>query len=83
MTVYVDNCNIRWDGRCWFHLMSDEPGDEIHNFAVRLGLKRKWFQGDHYDITATKRLIALDKGAIPVNSEDSVVIRKGLRDKIQ
>jgi hypothetical protein len=35
------------------HLISDYSVDELHRFAVSIGLKRKWFQDHripHYDI---------------------------------
>jgi hypothetical protein len=47
MTVYVDNARIAARvGRhntTWSHLFADTQ-DELHAFADRLGLQRKWFQ---------------------------------------
>lgn len=47
MTVYVDDARIparigRYDTR-WSHLFADTQG-ELHAFAARLGLQRRWFQ---------------------------------------
>ena len=33
------------------HLVSDTSLEELHRFAQGIGLKREWFQGDHYDLT--------------------------------
>lgn len=47
MTVYVDNALIparvgRWESR-WSHLVADTR-EELHAFAAKLGLDRRWFQ---------------------------------------
>jgi hypothetical protein len=54
----------------WSHLMADSS-DELHLFAASLGLKPAWVQKpatvlEHYDVTAGKRALALQLGAIPV-----------------
>lgn len=54
--------------RAWCHMVSDTSVTELHEFAARIGLKRAWFQEDHYDLVATKRLLALQLGAQPVAS---------------
>ena len=79
MTVYVDDMAISKSGKLWFHLMSDEDGREIHVFAARLGLKRSWFQEDHYDIVEKKREHAIELGAIPVKPQKLVEIRRQKR----
>jgi hypothetical protein len=40
----------------WCHMFADEADcEELHIFAKKIGLKRQWFQGDHYDLVPTKR----------------------------
>jgi hypothetical protein len=71
MSVYVDKLRD-WGWRLGpsCHLISDcPPGDneELHAFAARLGLRRSWFQTGiepHYDLTASKRALAVRLGAI-------------------
>jgi len=76
ITVYVDrlrpcirNRNWRWPKACHLFVFP-EPGavDVLHAAARRIGLNRAWFQGDgtmpHYDLTAYKRLKALQDGAV-------------------
>ena len=81
MAVLVDPAIWRWRGDVWAHLASDLSYDELHAFAERLGLRRSWFQGDHYDIPAHVRERAISLGAEPVASRELVVRlrRAGLR----
>ena len=96
MTVYVDDASIaatvgRLTAR-WSHLIADDQ-DELHAFALRLGLRREWFQDPltktrgvrpapgsraaenwHYDVTAGKRLRAIQLGAVAVTWRELVEI---------
>lgn len=48
------------------HMIADTEA-ELHIMASKLGLKREWYQGDHYDVTKSKRLEAIVKhGAVAV-----------------
>lgn len=51
--------------------MFADDAKELHSFALKLGMKRDWFQPDirlpHYDITEKKRVIAVRIGAIEVD----------------
>lgn len=79
MAVYVDDARIRAQvGRLsatWCHMWADSE-EELHAFALRLGLRRQWFQGPprhflwHYDVTETKRRRAMTLGAIEVHAGD-------------
>lgn len=70
--ILVDAAIWRWRGRTWAHLVSDADYDELHAFAVQLGLQRAWFQGDHYDIPADVRDQAIALGATPVDARELV-----------
>lgn len=67
MSVYVDEAIHPWKNKMWAHLVADTL-DELHDFALKLGLKREWYQVSkgvgHYDITASKREAAIKLGAI-------------------
>ena len=41
-----------WEGweTTWSHLVSDVSIDELHEFAERVGLPRRLFDLDHYDV---------------------------------
>ncbi len=70
----------------WSHLFADSQ-DELHAFAARLGLRRSYFQPGrplggkpspfwHYDVTAGKRMRAIQLGAMPVGRRESVRIMR-------
>lgn len=59
------------------HLITDGPIAELHKFAARIGLKRRWFQKQssipHYDLTTEKkRQEALENGAELVSPQELV-----------
>jgi hypothetical protein len=70
--ILVDDALWLWRGRRWAHLVSDESYEELHEFAARLGLRREWFQGDHYDLPAATRIEAIALGALPVGGRELV-----------
>jgi hypothetical protein len=74
VTVLVDAAVWPWRGRRWAHHVTDESYDELHEFARRLGVPRRGFQGDHYDIPAEVRDLALELGAEPVDAR--VLVRR-------
>ena len=70
MAVLVDPAVWPWRGQLWSHLVSDVSYDELHQFAARLGVPRRAFQGDHYDIPASLREPALALGAQAVPARE-------------
>ena len=81
VTILVDPAMWPWRDRRWAHLVSDESYDELHAFAEQLGIPRRAFQGDHYDVPADYRDRAIELGATPVSSRELVrrLIDSGLR----
>ena len=73
MAILVDNAIWPWRDRLWAHLVSDESYDELHAFAERLGVPRRAFQGDHYDVPSEARLAAIELGATPVSGRELVL----------
>lgn len=73
MTILVDAAIWRWRGRRWAHLASDTSYEELHDFARRLGLRREWFQGDHYDIPEAVHERAILLGALEVPAGELVL----------
>ncbi len=58
-------------------MSTDGDIEELHKMADRLGLKRIWFQpGDgthpHYDLTSSKRALAIQFGAKPVSAMEAI-----------
>lgn len=72
MALLVDTAQWPWRGRLWCHLISDESLEELHAFADWIGVPRRGFQGDHYDIPEEMRQIAIREGARPVTGREIV-----------
>lgn len=87
MAVYVDDLRVAHSqepqarragarqGHRWCHMMADTE-QELLAFAERLGLKREWYQGDHFDLLPSRRSRAVALGAIEVSSRDLVALRR-------
>lgn len=86
MPVYVDSL-VDWGwnmhGRrvqsC--HMFTDNVDiEELHAFAVRIGMKREWFQrhviAPHYDLVKSRRDFAVHSGAIEVDRRRASAIWK-------
>lgn len=77
MTVYVDDMHATEMGRYgrlkMSHMISDTE-EELHAMADRIGVARRWFQGDHYDIAMTKRALAVQFGAVEVAMRDMALM---------
>lgn len=73
MTVYVDDMYLYPMGKFrrmkMSHMIADNE-DELHAMADRIGVARRWYQGDHYDICKSKRSLALKNGAIPITVKE-------------
>lgn len=84
MSVYVDPMTdhgkrIGRAGPEWCHLLADSES-ELHAFATRIGLRRAWFQGDHYDIGSGRiRALAIAHGAIELTGRAWLLKVKELR----
>lgn len=63
----------------WCHLAVDGSFAELHAFAARLGLRRAWFQGDHYDLPPHGRAAAVALGAEPVPTAELLLRMAGPR----
>jgi hypothetical protein len=72
VTVLVDAAIWSFEGRKWAHLVSDTSFEELHEFAAQLGIPRRAFQGDHYDVPTDYRDRAIALGAESVPSRELV-----------
>ncbi|MYQ44595.1 DUF4031 domain-containing protein [Streptomyces sp. SID4985] len=81
MTVYIDPPTWPGHGRMWSHLVSDESYDELHDFAAGLGVPRRAFERDHYDLPSHRYADAVAAGAVEVRSREIVrlLLAAGLR----
>jgi hypothetical protein len=71
VSVLIDSPVWPWRGRLWSHLVSDVSYEELHAFVAReLGIPRRAFQGDHYDIPQELYDVAVAAGAEPVGARE-------------
>jgi hypothetical protein len=90
MTVYVDN----WRQRAcvgsvdavWSHMFAGPYDDleELHDLAAKISLLRRWFQDkpwpkEHYDVTETRRQMAIRAGAVSITWEQGGQMRRDAR----
>ena len=80
MSVYVDNARNRFGRMVMCHMMAD-TAEELHAMAQRIGMRREWFQGDHYDVSLTRKEDARRRGAIEVTTRAMVAIRRRFRHR--
>lgn len=93
MTVYVDplaNWGWRLRGRtvpsC--HLFTDTLElDALHAVAEAIGMKRSWFQdkvtAPHYDLTPSRRLAAIQAGAVEIDRRGAAEIWRMRREFVE
>lgn len=72
MTVYIDPPAWPGHGLLWSHLISDLSYAELHVFAARLGVPRRAFERDHYDIPEHRYADMVLAGAVEVSSREVV-----------
>lgn len=79
MSVYVDKMKTKLGRMVMCHMMADTL-EELHAMAEKIGMKREWFQplsSPHYDVSLSRRKIAIENGAIECGPEKIVeLIRK-------
>jgi hypothetical protein len=63
----------------WCHMAADSGLDELHDFAARLGIPRRAFQRDHYDLPAHVRSHAVALGAEEVSTREFIERMAGAR----
>lgn len=73
MSVYVDDAKIPYGRMKMCHMLADTE-DELHRMADRIGVKRRWFQQQasvpHYDVSLSKRRLAVEAGAVELGRRD-------------
>lgn len=83
MTIYIDRPIWPGHGRVWSHLISSESVTELQDFADALGLPRRAFDRDHYDVPSERFEAVLEAGAVLASSRDLVryLYAAGLRPR--
>ena len=97
MTVYVDElktitpsgAQAKSHGNQWCHMMVGANDDlqELHNAALKIGLKRSYFQPmkrfPHYDLTPSKRALAVKHGAVEIHGREMAKTCKRIDNKVE
>lgn len=81
MTVYVDNARNRLGRMVMCHMVADTV-DELHEMAAQIGMLRTWFQPGswpHYDVSVSRRRVAVEAGASEVTQRELVRVIQRLR----
>lgn len=82
MAVYVDGEFNHFGRMRMCHLVADTEA-ELHAMAGKLGLKRRWYQGNastpHYDVAKGKRVLAVSLGVIEITRQQMYKIIKKIR----
>lgn len=65
MTVYIDDRRAPFDNTFMCRMISDNA-EELHNLARRIGIPRRFYGGDHYDVAWWRRQKAIDLGAVEI-----------------
>jgi predicted Ser/Thr protein kinase len=72
VAIYIDPPDWPGHGRLWSHLVSDVSYEELHDFAAGIGIPRRAFERDHYDVLAERYSSAVRAGARPATSREIV-----------
>jgi hypothetical protein len=62
MTVYVDTMRAPFRGMLMCHMIATSE-EELHAMAAAIGMQRKSYQRDHYDVSMEMKELAIQRGA--------------------
>lgn len=74
MAILIDTPAWPAHDTVWSHLVSDSSLDELHTFAARMGIPRRAFDLDHYDVPEARYAELVAGGALPVSNR--VLVRR-------
>ena len=70
--ILIDSPQWAAHGTVFAHLVSDSSYSELHDFAGRVGLPARAFDGDHYDVPAHRHAACVAAGAVLTPSGEVV-----------
>jgi hypothetical protein len=84
LSVYVDDMRAKFGRMVLCHMLADTD-EELHAMAARIGMKPEWHQKpgtikSHYDISLSKRKLAIYFGAVEINRSQVGQILKQRRE---
>jgi hypothetical protein len=86
MTVYVDDMRAPFGRMVMCHMLADSD-EELHAMAEKIGLSRRWHQKpgtphSHYDISLSKRVLAVANGAKQLGWRDIAMLIRRKREAL-
>jgi hypothetical protein len=86
MSVYVDSQRNPFQRMIMCHMVADTP-EELHEMARAIGMRRDWFQDKgsmpHYDVSLSRRKLAVERGAIEISDEKLIELVRAHREKLR
>jgi hypothetical protein len=83
VAVFVDDMTADFGRMKMCQCIADTP-EELHAMMDKIGVQRKWYQvkasGDHYDISRSKRALAIKHGAIEITVRQLAGMCRRFRD---
>lgn len=78
MTVYVDDMRAPFGRMIMCHMVADTH-TELNEMADNIGVARKWIQnpgnhGEHYDISLSKKALAIKFGAKEITAYEAATM---------
>lgn len=70
MVIWIDPPMWPAHDRLWCHVISDTSLEELHDFARRVGIPTRSFEGDHYDVPAERHAELVAAGATLTGATD-------------
>jgi hypothetical protein len=83
VSVYVGPSQYPYGRMIMCHMVADTLG-ELHEMADRIGVQRRWFQDTrhpHYDVSKSKRELAVMLGAYETTDVGCVVVALSCRGR--
>jgi Protein of unknown function (DUF4031) len=87
MPVYVDSARNGFGRMVLCHMIADTPA-ELHAMALLIGMRREWYQSPatasfpHYDVSLSRRKIALANGAREIERQELAAHMKRVRKEL-